>query len=432
MIKIPYLSTRIETDLVMTLALAPLWWVTGFSAFIYPLAAFIVFFKIWTRPEGTLQISGPIFWFFIFSFFYLASILINIGLRPLQRIFASFNNLSLIVMGLFLMIGVYNSDPAIFFKKLLSGCRVLCIITSTLGVVFLILWGTGVMRHVEFPSFLATRFPVFLNYPYFYNFLMISNTMFYPFAGTEEPRLTIYSMVPTATGGIMLVLIPMMMAFYKLQKRRWAWEYPVLFLMAVTVLIFSLSRSAIIGFIFAFILVFIVEKGIKTWLAFLYALGAFTFSGTLFRGIEWILNARKSSTVGRFELYEQAVQILLEENSLMGIGVRLRDDFTMMAIGSHSLYIEILFVAGFIGLPLFLLYQFLVIKKWFSQKRSLENQTEKILWRYLGMSLIALNVWVITDTLLGLPFTAYGYYLIVGGILLLGKSLGRLPEPLFQ
>jgi hypothetical protein len=428
-VHIPFLTTSIETDLMIGLVGTPLWWVLGFNIFIYHFISFLVIVKILSRQEP-LKVSKPIIVFFVFCVFYLASIGINVGVRPMQRIFASLNNFSFLVLGLFIMIGVYNSDPRVFFRKFLKGGRALCIITSLLGAVFVGMWAAGI-QDVETPSLLGRLVPKLMNLPYFFNLLMLSHVMVQRLLGDDAIRLTIYSAVPTATGGFMLVLIPLMMAHHKLEGRR-RWTYPFIFVLAVMVLVLSLSRSAIYGFVFAGVVVFALERGIQTRFAIFGGFLGLTFSGVLMRGIEWILNARKSSTVGRLDLYEQAIRILLEENPLMGIGVHLRDDFTMTAIGSHSLYIEILFVSGFIGFPIFLLYQAMVLKGWLNQKRNLPNRTVALLWRYLGMSLIALSVWVITDTLLGLPFTTYAYYLIAGAILLLSKSAEELPEDLFQ
>lgn len=426
-IKLPFVNTRIETDLALTLMLMPVWWISGLSILAYHATALLVMLKILSRREPPLKIPYPACWFFAFMTFYLLSILINIGLRPMQRIFASLNNFSFIVMGWMLLVGVYNSEPVIFFKKFLSACKNLCWITVVIGIFFLFLWWKNGYRAFEVPTLLAAKMPSLMNYPYFYSLLLITNTMSSLFTSTDSPRLTLYSTVPTATGGLMLVLIPMSMAYYRLKGKK-GLSYWLLLFLSLGVLGLSMSRSAIYGFIFSVIFVFVLERGGKVRAAFGYGIFMLLLSGAVQKGFQWVLNLRESSTIGRFELYEQAFKMLMEENPLMGLGVHVREGFTMMAIGSHALYVEILFVSGFIGLPLFLIYEIMVMHNWFSQKKYLKNSAEKILWRYLGMSLLALNVWIISDTLLGLPFTPFVYYLISGGVLLLSRSLSQIPE----
>jgi O-antigen ligase len=147
------------------------------------------------------------------------------------------------------------------------------------------------------------------------------------------------------------------------------------------------------------------------------------FSGIIDKVVAFILNLREASTIGRFELYQIAFQILSEENLLMGLGIRIREGFTTTAIGSHALYVEIIFVAGLIGLFLFLIFQGMVMVNWYLQKKLLRSQTEQVVWELFGISLLGTNIWLLSDTLLALPYIPYIYFLTTGGILLFTKFL---------
>src|SRR5437870_2544996 len=100
--RIPYLNTRIETDLMVTLLLAPLWWFSGLSIGIYPLVTALAMIKllmICIYSGKPLKIPKPVLGFVLFLIFYLLSILINVANLPSQRIFASLNNYLILIMG---------------------------------------------------------------------------------------------------------------------------------------------------------------------------------------------------------------------------------------------------------------------------------------------------------------------------------------------
>ncbi len=269
-----------------------------------------------------------------------------------------------------------------------------------------------------------------MQYPYFTMLLTVTGTIPDVFE-VDVPRLTIYSTVATSTGGLVLALIPLMGGWYNLNRRAGLFYYALLFL-SLTVLVFTLARAAVIAIIGAYVVVTFLSKGRKTVLALCAFIAALTVSGALSRSVDWVLNVRQSSTVGRMNLYQEALGIVMDENPLLGVGVRLRDGFTMMAIGSHSLYIEIIFVAGIVGLFLFLFFQGLVVREWLSQKKFLKNETEKLIWKYMGMALIGMDIWLVTDTIFGPPLTPFVYFLICGGIMLFGDAVRKegIPEPL--
>ncbi len=423
--RIPYINTRIEDDILLTLLLTPLWWILGFGIFTYHLTVLLVFTKLITgslRTEQGVRISKETIGFIFFLLSYLASIAINIPYRYEQRIFASLNNYLLLVMGFLLMLVVYNCDFQYLFRRFARTCRYLCMISIVIGMAMLGYW-FRYRHHFEADSLLARHLSSLLNYPYFYVLLKMTGTMSDWFSGSEFPRLTLYSQPPTATGGLMIMIIPFMAASYVLSQKKKFPELVLVFVLSAGVLFFSFSRAAIYGFVIGWIFVRFFARNKKAIVLFGFLVLAAVMTGLLDKGVEFILNLRKASTTGRFELYEEAFRILGEENPIMGLGVRLRESFTMEAIGSHALYIEILFVAGLIGLVLFLVFQGMVMVNWYSQQKLLKNKTERSVWEFFGISLIATNIWLLSDTLLAMPYIAYLYFLITGGSLLFSKFL---------
>src|SRR4051812_13564580 len=103
--KIPFFTTLIETDLLVTFLLTPFWWISGFSIFIYHFMVFACFLKLvllCMKGHQSLKIPNSIWPFFFLLISYMLSILMNMPLRPAQRIFASFNNYTMLLLGFFL------------------------------------------------------------------------------------------------------------------------------------------------------------------------------------------------------------------------------------------------------------------------------------------------------------------------------------------
>lgn len=424
-LRVPFLSTRPETDLLIVFTLTPLWWLTGFNIFIYVLVSLWVFLKlvmVSMKLGMSLRFSKPLVWFFIFQISYLFSIVINAGLRPSQRIMASLNNYTMLVMAFFMMAAIFNGDGKFFLKNFVKWGGRLCVLTALIGAMVLVLWAAG-YKDIRTETLMQRLFPFLSNYPFFTMLLTVTGVMPDTFS-FELPRLTIYSAVATSTGGFMLLFIPLLAAYGNMTGRKNIF-YWIFLALSLTVLAFTVARAAIVAVVAAYVVVSFISRGKKGTFAFLAGALAFIASGAAYQLMTFILNVRKSSTVGRFNLYEEALRILFEENPVFGVGVRIRDDFTMMAVGSHSLYIEIIFVAGCVGLFLFIFFQVLVLKAWLEQAKWIKTAPDKILWKYLGMALIGMDIWLVTDTIFGPPFTTYAYFMLTGAVLALGNLLKR-------
>ena len=428
-VKIPYFNSRLENDILFMFLLTPFWWVSGLSVFIFQavsLALFLKFLMILLYSNQSIKIPKPASWFFLFLVFYILSILVNAGIRPPQRIFASINNYTFLVMGMILMLMIYQCDAEFFFENYCNVCRILCAVSGVLGLFFLANWLWG-NREADTTAWLGSRMPALMESPFFYNLMHLKGTVDEESLGTVVPRLALYTSAPTSTGGFMLLIIPMMMAYYALHPKKKI-EYGFVLFLSLTALVFSMTRAAIYGLVLGWVLVRILEGGKKQMAASLL-LFALTFN-YLSQATQWLWEMRKSSNAGRIEVVEDAIRIVSEQNIWMGVGIHMREGFVFRAIGTHALYVEILFVSGLLGLAAFILFQASLFYCWYAQKTRLEDPLEKILWRFLGMTLISVNVWIFTDSLTAVPYTPYGYFLMAGGIFLLDRALrtGGLKE----
>lgn len=418
----PYLTTSPKTDILMTFFLTPLWWMLGFGVFIYQAVAILVFFKLWAqliRYERPFKVPTPAIWLGVFLLVYAASIFVNFSNHPIQRIMASVNNYFIYLMGFFLVLVVYECDPEDFLTSLCGVGRWVCLFTGLITVFFLIIWYWG-DRGSAWPSMLARMMPSLADYPFFYNILTLRITG--PDWLTEKiPRLSIYSGIITATGGFMLMVLPLARASAVLRKRNHITEL-IIYAGGFAALIFSLSRTAICAYFGSLVLVWMMEKKQRIWIGIILVGLSILGAGMIYDGVQWLFESRSSSTVGRLNLYIDAIKIAARENFLLGIGVRLREEFTTMSVGSHSTHVAFFLMTGIFGLVSFVMFQFYTFAEWIRSKANLLQPYQKIMWKYLGMSFVGINVWILTDGVDGVPFIAFTYFLIAAALILLYRS----------
>src|SRR6185295_3003447 len=118
------------------------------------------------RSHENLKIPRPVFWLLFFLVSYLASIAMNAGNYPIQRIFASLNNYLTYLMGFAVILVIYHADFKFLLYAFLRTCRILCFISGLISVIFLVIWWSG-HSDVQFPSLLGRFLPSLSDYPFF-------------------------------------------------------------------------------------------------------------------------------------------------------------------------------------------------------------------------------------------------------------------------
>ncbi|MCM8775159.1 MAG: O-antigen ligase family protein [Candidatus Omnitrophica bacterium] len=431
-IQFPFLSTSIETDILGVLLLTPLWMVLGFNIFIYQGITLLVLMKwmILSRSYGeSLSIPRPLVWFGFYLLAYWCSLLINFGNLSLQRILASINSYLIYIMGFFLALVSYHSASWGFLLRFLRVGRHLCLVTGILTLFCLGLWYAG-YKNLYFDTLVGKVLPGLMRFPYFYSQLQMTLTRT-DILSISVPRIDIYNGSTTDTGGFMLLIIPLLMAFYGLQPKK-KWEYCLLFVISFVPLLASMSRSALCTFIGSLVLVNFIERRKDIYYSVFGFIAVLLASNFILRSLFWLSKIREISTNARLQLYAKALREVIEKNPLIGVGVKLRDGFTMTAIGSHSTYVGIVLVTGFVGFTFYMLFQFFILRTWYAQRNHLRNHDELVIWKYLGMAFIATSVFLSTENLDNLPYYAYGYFVLVACILFFSALLTEKPVDLSQ
>lgn len=429
---LPYITTNLEKKLFITFLLTPIWWVLGLNIYIYQFIVFLSFPNLLlaaSQKGYVLKIPLSIKWFFLFLVLYLSSILLNYSEQDTQRVFASFNNFSLFLMGLGLMVIFFNCHTKGGIINLLKISKNLTIISGSIAIFFITIYFYG-QKRFEFCSFTGKMFPSLLEYPFFYNLLLIKGAVpDWPLKNIL--RIGIYSLVNTATGGFMLAILPMTIAYYKLKSTNTIIKKGICIIVlfiGMVPLIASFSRMAIFSLILASFFVFLIGKNRKLIYILIVIVVLFFAFQYLYDALIWLLHFRETSTNIRTEIYKESIKFVFEINPILGIGVKPREHFTMRALGSHSTYVGLLVVSGIFGLVAFIAFQFSIFICWYRLKKRILTNNQMIIWKYLGISFISMTLWLLTDSLDALPFITYAYFIIIGGIFSLCNELNLSVE----
>ena len=136
--------------------------------------------------------------------------------------------------------------------------------------------------------------------------------------------------------------------------------------------------------------------------------------------VDIVFEARAASTHGRLRLYQEAVDIALERNPVIGIGIKVKDEFIKQRIGSHSTYMALFLMTGVVGVFCFLMFQFSIIMKWLKSRYRFTSK-HRIIWLCFGASFLGLSLWRFTDTLDAVPYIAFLYFLVTGVLISLER-----------
>ena len=145
------------------------------------------------------------------------------------------------------------------------------------------------------------------------------------------------------------------------------------------VLVYSLSRGAWLGGLAAYLVLLILRPGLKVRAALLAWAGLVTIA-FYWIGASEVLESRlflkTHSNEGRVELYSKTVQRLLESpiSVVLGRGTQETIPGLTVPLGSHSMYLGVLFRHGVVGLGLFLLAMLGLVTRLIACMRFRNNQ----------------------------------------------------------
>ena len=432
---IPFYTTSPTEDLCWAILLIPLWWILGIKFFIFHLIALFVFIKlIVTKRKKSEKIAFPTEIFFLLAFIiiYSLSLLVNFKSIPIWRFFASLNNLTFWVMGFLIIFIIYNSIKREDIASYLRAFRNFGVINSVFTLSTLLL-SIILHRFLDVETLLYKLLPdnlldtiqdkaPLLKSSLFPNIVVATHV----FTKRRIPRPEGFTIYATALGIVMLFLIVMTIAYYKISKKKKGLTF-ILILEFLTLFV-SLSRSPILGLFLAWLAVFIITNIQKSLSLKILSVALIVLLISIFliphnKIADAIIGIRQKPTDWRFDVYRVTFNQALEK-PLLGYGFKTRegDPQIHLPIGSHSMYFGAIYKTGFLGFFFFILFWIGVLRRWGIQKKPLEkDETLSHLWFYSGIALIGGLLWMVTEDLDAPPIVAFLYFIIIGLIISLNN-----------
>jgi len=427
----PFVTTTPIEDLCLAVLLIPLWWILGFRFFIFHLIVAIAFIKVLNhRKKGDrFRIPFEIYILFVFFVLYLIAILINIKNIPFPRIVGSFNNLSFWILGALIILIFYNSTGKIDLNRFLKVFPITGVLYG-LFVILAISVGFITQKTIVFQSVLLKLLPDKWAEVIASKAILLGTSLNLVFVGEDRiytrsfPRSPGFNIYGTALGLSMIVIIVLTFVYFKKVGKRKGWA--IILMLEIVALVFSLSRTSVVGFGFALVIVFallnlkkssilkIIPVVLIFLIVFLLIIPPKKISEALF-------DFRKGSSIWRARLYGLTLE-QANKKPVLGFGFKPRTEDFPVPIGSHSTYIGVIYRTGFLGFVVFCLFWGLVLRKWWAQKSvQIKDPDFYPLWYYSGIGLIGGLFWMITEDLDAPPIAAFLYFLVIGLILSLDK-----------
>jgi hypothetical protein len=423
-LKFPYINTSIETDIILTLFLAPFWWVLGINLLIYHLISFWLLIKvllICAKQRHRIEVPFQANFLMLFILIYGLSLLINLPQNDSMRTIASLYNYSFWIMGFFLILAIYNSrlnDLTYLTGPLSFNLFFLGI----LAVFSTFLWING-YSELAYKSPLLSVFGSLGEIPLLKASTTIKLMSKGWLASQPFPRFNAMAPYPTAAGGLIIVILPIVMAYYrtrfvKLKLHHWA----VLGL-GLFALLLTMSRTSVLALFTAVAIIYIANRRHSlAIISLVFAMSLFA-SPFIIHGMKWVSELRAGTSMSRLELYKYTFDTVMQKNPIIGMGAKPRIGDFKIPVGSHSTYLSLLFKTGFLGLLTFVAFQFHLIYTWLKVKRLKKSQRDKIVWNHIGVSLLAMSLWMLTDDLDAPQLVAFLYFILIGTMIVIGKEI---------
>ncbi len=384
--------------LALTLYLVPLWWVLGLLPVIFHMAAFLYFFSVMKKEGSGLPL--PSLFLILFLSIYAFSFLLHWAEFPLERALASLYNLSIWVMGLLLILGIYR-DRDLELKEFLRSGAFLFWFTLALSLLDIYLYRRA--RWLSFPTLLGTFFnPPQLHSSLVGQFFQAKMHIIGRWPLDFLPRVAFYSPYPNAFAGLVFLLWGATLTLY--QNERKIWLQQAVNLAALFLLLLSMSRASFLlglGNFIAAELLILPPAGGAILLSLVFLLLFFSVLGII-NPVAIFTRIARGSTESRLLDYGEALRFF-KESPLFGIGIKPRF-LQGVPLGSHSTYIGVLLKTGLLGFFTFLAYAFSQIRAFFKERNL----------PFLALSLLCMLGWMGFEDIDAPSLTAFLFFVISG------------------
>ncbi len=398
---------------------APAWWFLGVNLGIYHLAALLLLIGM---MQSSLAGNLPVFlsssskFLFAYVVIYAFSLTANAPTAgDSMRVIASAYNLSYWIMGLFLVTVMSNvfslADTKVVFKTFFD----MSLVIGLLTVVILILMLAGFQTLMVYTPFYDLT-KLLGHTTLVENSLVVKMLYWEWFASTLFPRFNLFSPYAVATAEVLVFILVMSICHAQLQKKLRSPLFLFISLCVFFAMLMTLSRMPVIAFIAGGLVVFLIGKRQSFIWILLFSIFLFSIYPWIDQSINFILNLRQGSNLGRLELYRYSLSRLEGIEWIIGRGIKNREELNFVGpLGSHSTYLSVLFRTGLVGLATFVSFQIYLFWTWYGLKSAAAKSPEHFfLWRALGWIFIAISMCMVTDEIDVPQLVAFLYFSLVG------------------
>jgi len=399
-------------------AAAAVWWVLGLNLFIYHIAAFFLFFQLLQKQRksssGTYFPSTAVLLLFL-SAVYGFSILLHAPASQMSRVIAALYNLSFWFMGAALTAALANAFRLEDITKIVGAFKS---ISVTLAALTLVMLAVLVIR----PDPIEMNTPLHGMAKYLGNTNLVKDSLVIRplmndwFASFSRPRLNLLAPYPTASAGLIMIVVFFLMIDAVIQKKTRSVVWMVLLGLNLAALFLTLSRMSLLAVLMSTLFVwFVGRRNLFFWTA-LSLLGLLLLLPLLLPFSEWLMGLRGGSTSTRMNLYRYTLDQLNGVDWILGVGIKAREESAFsIPIGSHSTYISLLYKSGILGVALFIVFQAKLFMNWFSLREDARvRRIYFLFWRGFGYVFLGMGLWMITEDIDAPQLLAFLYFSLVG------------------
>ncbi len=407
------LSCRPWRILELFLVLVPLWWLLGFSPFIYHLAALFYFICVLLQKKGRLLLPKEALLLFLTIFAYSASLLINSPFREPSRVLGSLFNLSLWVMGWMVLVSVYNDETE--EEKLFSYFSWFILISGFLALFSFVIF----MKRPSLilPSLLKKLLPLVGSYPILNDLTSIKFFYLDYFFSFRFPRLVLFSPYPNAFAALLLLSFPP--ALYLHYRQGQIKRFAAISASFILCLLLSLSRMSVLAFAIALsaaVYLFTARRKSKTYWAFVFAVlfaATLVFTALLPFIERSLFEVRINSFQVRSNAYREALRYIIS-SPVLGIGVKPRQALLPVPVGSHSTYIGLLLKSGILGTIPFIAFLVILLVKLTRGAMETDASHDRLKVLALFTSLLSMVMWMGLEDIDAPTLVAFLFFLLAG------------------
>lgn len=333
----------------------PIAWFVGLSLIYFQCLITVIFLTNYRNIKYVPKIIRPLL---VFLIVYITSLLINISVSPIDRLIASFNNLTVWIFGILLVV----LAPSI--KSFSDQEQLVRLSKYFLLMVFF--FGISALTVVNEPLIVNSLIGYLVNPEQFPQLVTDSLRLkiFSKdwFLGSSNNRNAIFSPYSTATAAVSIILF----AFVTLQTKVLSRDF--LFWASITIIcvLSTYSRLLIVIFLIYLLLISLLEvrSGKVRFLIITLSIFVTTlFLSQLYALWQGLNDMRAGSSDIRFQVYEATIDEALSTSPLIGVGIKSRGDF-FIPLGSHSTYLGVLLKTGLLGLSCLVMFAVGIIRQY--------------------------------------------------------------------